>query len=56
MYYVQDAHSFWDFIYFVLLIIVSRILLSIAIFIIACFVAIICCYLAARVHFSALQS
>ena len=25
MYYVQDAHSFWDWIYFVLLIIVSNI-------------------------------
>lgn len=24
MYYVQDAHSFWDWIYFVLLIVVSR--------------------------------
>ena len=23
MYYIQDAHSFWDFIYFVLLIVVS---------------------------------
>lgn len=23
MYYVQDAHSFWDWIYFVLLIVVS---------------------------------
>ena len=25
MYYVQDAHSFWDWIYFVLLIVVSTI-------------------------------
>lgn len=24
MYYVQDAHSFWDWIYFVLLIVVSE--------------------------------
>lgn len=24
MYYVQDAHSFWDWVYFVLLIVVSR--------------------------------
>lgn len=24
MYYVQDAHSFWDWIYFVLLIVVSN--------------------------------
>lgn len=27
MYYVQDAHSFWDWIYFVLLIVVSVVLL-----------------------------
>lgn len=26
MYYVQDAHSFWDWIYFVLLIVVSSLL------------------------------
>ena len=26
MYYVQDAHSFWDWVYFVLLIVVSHIL------------------------------
>lgn len=26
MYYVQDAHSFWDWIYFVLLIVVSKLL------------------------------
>ena len=25
MYYVQDAHSFWDWVYFVLLIVVSMI-------------------------------
>lgn len=25
MYYVQDAHSFWDWIYFVLLIVVSTV-------------------------------
>jgi len=24
MYYVQDTHSFWDWIYFVLLIVVSK--------------------------------
>lgn len=24
MYYVQDAHSFWDWVYFVLLIVVSQ--------------------------------
>lgn len=26
MYYVQDAHSFWDWVYFVLLIVVSLML------------------------------
>jgi len=29
MYYIQDAHSFWDWIYFVALIIVSRLLIYI---------------------------
>jgi hypothetical protein len=28
MYYVQDAHSFWDWIYFVLLIVVSLVYLA----------------------------
>lgn len=28
MYYVQDAHSFWDWIYFVLLIVVSIFILT----------------------------
>jgi len=28
MYYVQDAHSFWDWIYFVLLIVVSFVTIS----------------------------
>ena len=29
MYYVQDAHSFWDWIYFVLLIVVKSFILSV---------------------------
>jgi hypothetical protein len=32
MYYVQDAHSFWDWIYFVLLIVVSKSIFPIPLF------------------------
>ena len=39
MYYVQDAHSFWNWIYFVLLIVVSRLLAFFMIFAFLLFVS-----------------